>query len=345
MKITAVVDMQFGSTGKGLMSGYLARKYPFDAVVTAWAPNAGHTFVDAFGKKTINIAFPTSASVTNIPRVFIGPGSVINPELLMMEMDLVAVSRATEPMVHIHEHAAVVSELNRGVESTYGYKIGSTMKGVGEATIQKIARMPDEMNIAGVRLIDTPLEKYLVSHSEYINMMLDMNQVLIEGAQGYSLGINSGFYPYTTSRECTIWQLMSDCAIPRMGVEDIHVIGVARTYPIRVANRKDPVNDFITYTSGPCYPDQSELTWADIGVEPELTTVTKLPRRVFGLSLQQLREAAQMNYVNEIFLNFANYVRGEDELLSMINNIEVATGVPVSWLGYGPREDQIKRRA
>ena len=39
-----VIDLQYGSTGKGLIVGFLAEEHKYDTVVTAWAPNAGHTY-------------------------------------------------------------------------------------------------------------------------------------------------------------------------------------------------------------------------------------------------------------------------------------------------------------
>ena len=42
-KIKIVVDLQYGSTGKGLIVGKIAEDEAHDSVFTAWAPNAGHT--------------------------------------------------------------------------------------------------------------------------------------------------------------------------------------------------------------------------------------------------------------------------------------------------------------
>jgi hypothetical protein len=82
-------------------------------------------------------------------------------------------------------------------------------------------------------------------------------------------------------------------------------------------------------SSGPGYPDQREIDWSQIGVEPELTTVTKLPRRLFTFSQQQLTEAHWHNggyWKTSLFLNFCNYMTkgptGPNELHRLIKEIE-----------------------
>ena len=73
-----IVDMQFGSCGKGLFAGFLAHKVQPDTIVTAWAPNAGHTFRDdKAGINMVNIALPNGIVAPSVKRVMFGPGSVI----------------------------------------------------------------------------------------------------------------------------------------------------------------------------------------------------------------------------------------------------------------------------
>ena len=58
-KVDMVIEMQFGSTGKGLIAGYLAEKYGHDVVLTANMPNAGHTYINATGRKWVHKALPS----------------------------------------------------------------------------------------------------------------------------------------------------------------------------------------------------------------------------------------------------------------------------------------------
>lgn len=304
-----IVDLQFGSCGKGLLAGFLAEKNQPDTLITAWAPNAGHTYINATGRKMVNIALPNGIVSKNLKRILLGPGSVINPAQLMMEIEQYA-DLLDGVNICIHQNAAIVNEGHRLEEAQGMVGIGSTMKGVGAATIQKIKRQVHDQNIAAVALIGTPLEGFVVDGDTYAHEMMKGVILQVEGAQGYSLGINNGFYPYTTSRECTVAQVLSDCAIPAGILRHpyTNVWGAARTFPIRVANRFDADGKQIGW-SGPCYPDQHELDWKDdLGMEPELTTVTKLPRRIFSFSMAQMHDAVRMNGVTHIFMNFMNYL-------------------------------------
>jgi adenylosuccinate synthase len=227
-------------------------------------------------------------------------------------------------------------------------KIGSTKKGVGAAAIQRIERNPDAMNIADVMLKGTPLEQYLCSVTEYNEAVDRGNTIQIEGAQGYSLSMYHGFYPYCTSRDVTPAQTLADCGVPISRLNK--VFGTLRTYPIRVANRFDGAGNMVGW-SGPHYPDQKEITFNELGVETELTTVTKLPRRVFTFSNTQLYEAVRQCEPDELFLNFANYIKDTDSLISMIVEInKVLAGINnANWMcapyvrfaGFGPTVDDI----
>ena len=97
-----------------------------------------------------------------------------------------------------------------------------------------------------------------------------------------------------------------------------------RTYPIRVANRYDEQGNRIGW-SGPAYEGQRELTWEEMGVTPEKTTVTKLTRRIFQFSEEQTRQAMQVVMPDEIFLNFANYC-GDDDEASFFASPDISAG-------------------
>lgn len=337
---TIIVDLQFGSTGKGLLAGWCAVNKAPDTVVAAWGPNAGHTYISEATGKMVNIALPNGIISPNIKRVMLGPGSVINPELLMSEMEQYA-KYVDEALVIIHGHAAVVAEDHREMENSYGSRIGSTMKGVGEAVISKIRRhgldfygndtgvLPIAMHV----LRGTPLEGHVVTPEEY-NEYLDKAEVMqVEGAQGFSLSINHGHYPYVTSRDCTVAQVLQDCAIPRGMWPRFNVIGTCRTLPIRVANRPP-------HTSGPGYHDQEELNWGALGIEPELTTVTRLPRRIFSWSWEQMNQAIRMNEPDEIFLNFVNYLPFADAN-KLAHEIAGRYGRLVTMVGVGPDHNDV----
>lgn len=346
MKLDFIVDLQFGSTGKGLFAGYLALKNPYDTVFTAWGPNAGHTYRSKMIPPMVHTMLANSVVSPDIKRVMIGPGSVINPENLLAEIKgAKARSYLGGVSILVHPFAAVVTAEDREAESRYGFAIGSTMKGTAEAVIRKMRRKStsavaiDLCYRADPGPVWTELLEHLVvlPNAQAWNRMVDVVKWgLVEGAQGYSLGINCGMYPYTTSRDCTVAQLLVDCGLPIIVNQ---VYGVCRTFPIRVANRFDSNTGEQIGWSGPCYPDQEETSWEAIGIPTELTTVTKLPRRVFTFSEIQIREAVRTNQVNKVFLNFCNYIKDGRKLDLILDAIRNHTDV--EWLGYGPNHEDI----
>ena len=132
---------------------------------------------------------------------------------------------------------------------------------------------------------------------------------------------------------------MADCGYPA-DYGHISVIGTARTFPIRVAHRYDDDGNKIG-DSGPHYFDQREVTWEDIGVEPEYTTVTNLKRRVFTFSYQQIRDAVRMCGCDSLFLNFCNYLSPK-EVQEMIAKLKDGYSIDVGYLGYGPHKNDIQ---
>lgn len=359
-KATIVVDAQFGSTGKGLIAGYLASVNAPDVVMTAWSANAGHTYINAEGRKFVHCMLANGIVSPNLTHVLIGPGSQMDWDLFLSEIDQCA-DLLHNKAILVHQNAAIITDAHRAEEQGPMTKIGSTKKGCGAAMIAKIRRNPDDQNTAGA-MRDALMRKWysiktkghyldsinlrIVGNDEYMDVVYDAERIQVEGAQGFSLGINNGFYPYVTSRECTPAQVCVDVNLPLAFVDK--VVATMRTYPIRVANRYNDKGEQIGW-SGPCYPDQRELDWVkDLGMEAELTTVTKLPRRIFTFSYEQTKTALSVIRPDEVFLNFCNYME-PDEVAEVVGLIERAAHelkipgpMPLTqYYGYGPTVSDI----
>lgn len=341
-KIDMILDFQYGSTGKGLIAGWLAKRGMYDTAICAFATNAGHTYIDdSRGLSVMTQQLPTAITSPTVKNILLGPGSAISAEVLLKEISRYSKWLAGKRIM-IHPHAAVVEEEHASFEVQDGRtNMGSTAKGVGEAYIERIRRDTVNPNIAASRWHSHPtLRNYVVTIEEYEEALMKAENVIIEGAQGFSLSMYHGQYPFTTSRDVTPWQVAADCGIPFRWASRINIIGTLRTYPIRVNNR--------TGSSGPCYPDQIELTWEQLGIEPEKTTVTKLERRIFTFSLQQLKQAmihCGHYWQTHLFLNFANYM-SPDEVAKLIQEIErIGPNAPqVKWIGYGPDDCSVVAR-
>ena len=345
MKGNLIIDLQFGSTGKGLIAGYLAERDNPDTVVTAWAPNAGHTYIDSSGRRFVHTQLANGIVSANLQRVLIGPGSLVNPEALAFELDAAA-DLLEGVSVAIHPNAAIVTPVHKQKEEDGTmHKIGSTRKGVGAAMIERIERNPERWNVAYNGEPHPYLEKFGLSHlvvsqRDYDAYIDEAEVMQVEGAQGYSLSLYHGFYPYCTSRDVSTHQILADCGIPPKLGRQLRVVGCLRTYPIRVANRYDDKGEEIGW-SGPTYPDSVEISFESIGQETEYTTVTKLPRRIFTFSHLQFAEAVRQCGVDDIFVNFLNYLPSDQARTRFLTDLGVTLeqqelDAHVRYLGRGP---------
>lgn len=327
-----IVDLQYGSTGKGLIAGHLAEKNCYDTVINANMPNAGHTYINAEGREWIHKVLPNGIVSPNLKRVMIGPGSVFSVDRLEEEISL-SRDLLKGVQILIHPMAVPLKPQHKKAEEHKVRRIGSTGQGSMEATVDKMHRDPFKSVVARDVLKGGLVGRLVVTVAEWNGALAASEKILAEGAQGYSLGINQQFYPFTTSRECTPSRFLSDMGIPHTWLNK--VIGTARTFPIRVAGN-----------SGDHYDDQVELSWDEIGQAPELTTVTKKVRRVFSFSVQQMADSIFGCQPDEVFLNFCNYTDRAtiDHMVDTIHGLmdQLGTGGHVMYYGHGPKQSDVE---
>lgn len=340
----AVVDGQYGSTGKGLLSSVLAEHMAgqVDIVTSNAGPNSGHTsyFHD---EKVVLRQLPTFSVMAQLfhgdmPWTRLNSGAIIEPDCLKAEVDAHVEHRLK---LSVSNYAAVVNDQAKALEATLIGAIGSTGKGTGGALAAKIMRKEDAV-FRGAFFGDHPFGPFENEFGSY-DLNVDMNAeiesgktVLAEVSQGFSLSLNAGgFYPFCTSRDCTVGQAMSDAGIHPKFFRDCAM--VVRTFPIRVAGN-----------SGPCYADQKELDWEDLGQTPELTTVTQKVRRIFTWSKQQFMDAVNANRPGVIMVNFVQYLQPdvdrtdwiEDNVLTPYRAV-MGVSPKLMLLGYGPKNDDV----
>lgn len=336
-----LVDGQFGSTGKGLLAAFMASvgRDRITVVTSNAGPNSGHTAYlggpddDGPVAKVVTQQVPVASVFLTAmgyrPMTLINAGAIIDSDIMADE-----VHRWLHYQdVLIHPNAVVINENDKIVDADTMRRIAGTGKGIGPAMMAKVGR---HRSLAGAEYMPIlPASPPMRFWDNFWDWSRDI--VFVETAQGFSLGINSQFYPYVTSRECTVMQALSDARIPAQKLQKVAMC--VRTYPIRVGNTEG--------SSGPPYGDQEETTWEAMGKEPELTTVTKRVRRVFTWSREQFRDACAANRPDLIFLNFANYCSRES-LEAIINWIDedyqAVVGRPLEQLllGYGPLTTDIR---
>lgn len=337
MKIDLIVDLQYGSTGKGLLAGFLAENIEHDAVATCNMPNAGHTYINAKGDVMIHKILPNGVVSPKIKHILIGPGSVFSPEKLFEEIDkALSLGYMENAKVCVHPNAVILLPLHVELEKETLSMISSTMQGSMAASIHKMGRdivqSPLAKNNKGI--IESHPRVSVATNDGWMEVVGSCNRILAEGSQGFSLGLNQRFWPYCTSRECTPYRLLSDMGLPQIKA---HVWGTLRTYPIRVGNTADGY-------SGGGYLDQSETTWEALGQKPEKTTVTQRIRRVFTFSNAQMEEAMWHCRPDSLFLNFCNYMNPVNLgiLTDNIERISAKYDANLALMGYGATYNDVK---
>lgn len=301
-RASVLIDLQYGSTGKGLFAAYLAGmpENKIDIAVTNAAPNAGHTTCYADGRKFITYHMPTFGIVQPDTVIFLNAGAIIDPDILQVEMTQFNINK---DRLYIHPRAVVVEPEDKAyekLESSGTTKLASTQKGVGRALARKVMR-------EAVVAAEHPMLKEFVRRDFDIMKLIDKGaRVMIEVPQGFDLSLNDGLsYPHCTSRSINVAQALSDAGIHPFYLNK--TVGTCRSLAIRVGNIVNDEGVEVGH-SGPCWPDQRELTWDELHLEPERTTVTKRIRRIFTWSDQQYERALHVLRPDLVLANFLNYL-------------------------------------
>jgi adenylosuccinate synthase len=338
--IAIVCGAQYGSEGKGAVAAWLADQMEDPICVRVGGPNAGHTVVSPAGITFKLQQVPTGIVWGNL--CYIAAGSEIDIPLLEREIAWLQKNGIqAEKLLTVDSHATVLTEANqhsetlgqRHGEAGLTAKIGSTGKGVGAARACRIMReakrIKDLPNYPAFNIDNTTA--LLSSHLD------DGGSVLIEGTQGYGLGLHTRFYPYCTSGDCRAIDFLAQAGISPWGHLGVLVEPwlVARTYPIRVAGNSGPM--------------LGETTWEAIGQPQEHTTVTNKVRRVGAWDIQLVREAIEANggfqvkfvltMLDHLFPQLVyetNHGRIEQVAGEYLDKLEHEIGVSICAVGTGP---------
>lgn len=334
--VHCVVDGQFGSTGKGALTAWLADYAIRHKMVTDFygsiysgGPNSGHTFY-VNDEKVVLKQLPSFAvylylkAKIKLP-VYLSAGAIIDRDILRAEAD-----RYPGVPIFVHPNAAIVTDEDREEETKGSIAaVAGTRSGTGAALIRKIRRDPTA--IAGYSLGRIAPNVVIQNH----RIKPEDGAYFMEVSQGFSLGINSEFYPKVTSRECTVMQGLADARIAPSKLAKTYM--AIRTYPIRVG-------DVDGHSSGTWYSDQFETNWDKLKVPAELTTVTQRVRRVATFSMQQFYEACYANDPDVVFVSHMDYlnVKQQTEFQDDLSSARYGMGKEFTMMyGYGPKVSDV----
>jgi len=350
-KFSVIIGSQAGSESKGKLSGWLCDKYKPDLLVMTSSPNAGHTVVTPEGKKKVSYHLPIGAVMCDCP-IVLGPASLINPFTFRKEIKDLGIEPSR---ITLDSRASIITQSHIG-EETKGRlsDIGSTLQGIGACRTGKMRRdgkhefaldWKEKLEDIGITVIPYT--------TDIINSRLARNErVLCETTQGFDLCLEHGIDPtHCTSKIISPAMAMAEAGVAPSRIGNI--FGVVRPFPIRVNNR--------TGNSGG-YQEAREISWQDIARRcgypgnnedfGEITTTTKLPRRVFNFSWVRFAQFLQICRPTSLCLQFANYIdwgaykaKEWDALPSSVVNfiLVLSKQVSVNFVGTGPdHEDMIE---
>ena len=167
-----MIGAQWGDEGKGKITDLLSRSA--DVVVRSQGGvNAGHTVVVA--EQTFKLHLIPSGILYPNTECIIGSGTVIDPQVLIEEIEQLKALGVTVDNLHISQTAHITMPYHRKIdraseESRGEYKIGTTGRGIGPTYADKSER-------TGIRVLDLMnpehLRKQLGWTINYKNVILE----------------------------------------------------------------------------------------------------------------------------------------------------------------------------
>ncbi|MCX8144670.1 MAG: adenylosuccinate synthase [Bacteroidia bacterium] len=341
--VDVLLGLQWGDEGKGKLVDILSPRYDIIARFQG-GPNAGHTLMFN-NKKYVLHTIPSGIFREEIINL-IGNGVVIDPIVLMKEIKNIEaegievkkrllISKRSHLILPSHRWLDAASEAMKGKD-----KIGSTLKGIGPAYMDKTGRNGlrvgdidqtnfkdkfeqlyqkhlqllkfynwNEINEDQIKewfeSIEFLKQMQIIDGEHYLNEALSKGKkILAEGAQGTLLDIDFGTYPFVTSSNTITAGACTGLGIAPTKIGN--VFGIFKAYCTRVG-------------SGP-FPTELKDDLGELIRQKgkEFGSTTGRPRRVGWLDLPALKYAIQLDGSNELIMMKA-------DVLSDLDTIKVCT--------------------
>lgn len=182
------------------------------------------------------------------------------------------------------------------LEKGYEFNVGIIVKSLGQTFNKSIEEIFNTYLEYGEQL-----KKYIQDTSvELYNAHKAGKSILFEGAQGISLDVDHGIYPYTTSSNTAAGHISTGTGVSFRKID--RIVGVVKAYLSRVGESPLPSE---------IHGDEAESLREKGG---EFGTTTGRPRRVGWLDLVQVRQAVRVNGLTEIALTKLDVLNGFKEL-------------------------------
>jgi adenylosuccinate synthase len=337
--VDVLLGLQWGDEGKGKIVDYFAPQYDIIARFQG-GPNAGHTLY-VNGEKIVLHQIPSGVFHEKIINL-VGNGVVLDAVTLKKECEKVAafgvdckknlfISERTHLILPTHRALDKASELSKGHE-----KIGSTLKGIGPAYMDKTGRnglrvgdlldknfttqyiklrlkhqkLLDSMNFDEdisaweeefFEALDFMHQLKIVNGEYFINEKIaEGKKVLAEGAQGSMLDVDFGTFPFVTSSNTISAGVCTGLGVAPQKIKE--VIGVTKAYCTRVGGGPFPTE----------LNDETGELLRKVG--NEFGATTGRPRRCGWIDLVALKFACMVNGATQLVMTKADVLDSFDEL-------------------------------
>ena len=339
MAVTVVVGTQWGDEGKAKVIDLLAASH---AIVARYqgGHNAGHTVVIGDQKYALQLT-PSGVFYESVTPV-IGNGVVVDLPTLFSEIDSLESRGISTERLKVSSLAHLIfpwhQSMDAALEAGRGEaKIGTTLKGIGPAYVDKVRRSgirvgdvmdissfekklrerahaaneelksvgAEEVDVDNVVALFVSLAQRLVPYvTDTVNLLHDARErgdaILLEGAQATFLDVDHGTYPYVTSSNPVAGGAAVGSGLGPRHID--RIVGIAKAYTTRVG-------------MGP-FPSEltNELGDKLVEIGREFGTVTGRRRRTGWLDTVMLRHATRVNSLTEIALTKLDVLDTFDEV-------------------------------
>ncbi|HEY9177840.1 MAG TPA: adenylosuccinate synthase [Flavipsychrobacter sp.] len=326
--VDVLLGLQWGDEGKGKIVDYLAAGYDIIARFQG-GPNAGHTLY-LNGQKVVLHTIPSGVFQPHCLNL-IGNGVVIDPVTLKKEIEtIIALQPDLKERLFISQRAHIITPTHRALdaasEAAKGKeKIGSTLKGIGPAYMDKTGRnglrvgdLQDEENFKAsyaklknkhAELLAqydyeadiTEWEQQFFEAVAFLRSLQIVNaeywldghlksgkKILAEGAQGSMLDIDFGTYPYVTSSNTIAAGVCNGLGVAPSTIGEVY--GITKAYCTRVGSGPFPTE----------LEDETGEALRKAG--NEFGATTGRPRRCGWIDLVALRYAVMLSGVTKLIV-------------------------------------------
>ena len=359
MPATVVIGAQWGDEGKGKVADVLAES--MDLVIRyQGGNNAGHTIV--IGDERFALTLIPSGVLSPEVTPIIGNGCVVDPEVLLAEMETLR-SRGVDPdRLRVSANAHLIMPYHRRLDALQERylgrgQIGTTKRGIGPAYTDKFTRHGIRMqDLFDQKIFEDKLDVALREKNPIFTKIYNQLPIRRDEIIHEYMGYAERLAPHVTDTSLLIWQaLEAGKNVLFEGAQGTLLDVDHGTYPFVTSSNPTAGGAAVGSGIGPTSigrvvgvakayisrvgagPFPTELfddvgeTMVDVG--GEYGTVTGRRRRCGWLDLVALRYSARVNGLSDIFLT-------KLDVLSEFESLKVCVGYEYE----GDRFDEFPRQ-